>query len=232
MLNVTIILAAGLRKNRNTERPCVLDLVNHFPVIYYHIKNALAMDSLHILIVVGKYKDIIQDMVRELFPNCNKIHFIQQKYETRHNQIKAQGTAHAIKTCLSFFEENNVYFETNVLIMSGEGALLSLNDLYKLVNKPYSCSILTKHVIDPTGYGRIVMNDDNMRIDKIIEEKQCTNRERNIKHINCGVYNIQLGVLYKFIPLIKNSNNRQEYCLTDIVEIANDSFIDFINVTI
>ena len=56
---LTIILAAGLKLNHKTKLPSVLDNVNGKPWLFYHIKQALTIKSTHILVVVGKYRNII-----------------------------------------------------------------------------------------------------------------------------------------------------------------------------
>ena len=139
-----------------------------------------------------------------------------------HNTIKTRGTADAIKCCLPFLLSNRILFETSVLIMHGNGSLLSINTIKRLLCT--TNSILVAEVEDPSGYGRIIMNADNT-IAKIVEDKDCTPEESSIKLINYGAYNIHLGVLNKFIHDITNKNKRKEYYLTDIVEIASKNFV-------
>ena len=56
---LTIILAAGLQLNSVTRLPSVLDTIHDKPQIFYHIKQALTIKSTHILIVLGKYRNLI-----------------------------------------------------------------------------------------------------------------------------------------------------------------------------
>jgi bifunctional UDP-N-acetylglucosamine pyrophosphorylase/glucosamine-1-phosphate N-acetyltransferase len=219
---LTIILAAGLKLNHRTKLPSVLDNVNGKPWLYYHIKQALTIKSTHILIVVGKYRNLIESIIEPYFVGMRQIYYIDQMEDCIHNTIKTRGTADAIKCCLPFLLSNRILFETSVLIMHGNGSLLSINTIKRLLCT--ANSILVAEVEDPSGYGRIIMNADNT-IAKIVEDKDCTPEESCIKLINYGAYNIHLGVLNKFIHDITNKNKRKEYYLTDIVEIASKNFV-------
>ena len=219
---LTIILAAGLKLNHKTKLPSVLDNVNGKPWLYYHIKQALTIKSTHILIVVGKYRNIIEPIIEPYFVGMRQIHYIDQIEDSIHNTIKTRGTGDAIKCCLPFLLKNRILFETSVLIVHGNGPLLSINTINKMLST--ANSILVAKVENPCGYGRIIMNTDNT-IAKIVEDKECTPEESGIKLINYGAYNIPLGVLNKFIPDLTNRNKRKEYCFTDIVEIASKNFV-------
>ena len=219
---LTIILAAGLKLNHKTKLPSVLDNVNGKPWLFYHIKQALTIKSTHILIVVGKYRNIIEPIIEPYFVGMRQIHYIDQIEDSIHNTIKTRGTGDAIKCCLPFLLTNRILFETSVLIVHGNGPLLSINTINKMLST--ANSILVAKVENPIGYGRIIMNTDNT-IAKIVEDKECTPEESGIKLINYGAYNIPLGVLNKFIPDLTNRNKRKEYCFTDIVEIASKNFV-------
>lgn len=220
---LTIILAAGLKLNHKTKLPSVLDNVNGKPWLFYHIKQALTIKSTHILIVVGKYRNIIEPIIEPYFVGMGQIHYIDQIEDSIHNTIKTRGTGDAIKCCLPFLLSNRILFETSVLIVHGNGPLLSINTINKLLCT--ANSILVAKVENPSGYGRIVMNPDNT-IAKIVEDKECTPEESGIKLINYGAYNIPLGVLNKFIPDLTNKNKRKEYYFPDIAEIASKHFVN------
>jgi len=220
---LTIILAAGLKLNHKTKLPSVLDSVNGKPWLFYHIKQALTIKSTHILIVVGKYRNIIEPIIEPYFVGMRQIHYIDQMEDSIHNTIKTRGTGDAIKCCLPFLLSNRILFETSVLIVHGNGPLLSINTINKLLCT--ANSILVAKVENPSGYGRIIMNPDNT-IAKIVEDKECTPEESGIKLINYGAYNIPLGVLNKFIPDLTNKNKRKEYYFPDIAEIASKNFVN------
>jgi bifunctional UDP-N-acetylglucosamine pyrophosphorylase/glucosamine-1-phosphate N-acetyltransferase len=222
---LTIILAAGLQFNPLTKMPSLLDTINKKPRLLYHIKQALSIHSSHILIVVGKYRNIIEPMIKPYIIGMSQIHYIDQPEDIHMNATKVRGTGDAIKCCMPFLLKNQILFETNILIIHGNGSLLNSKVIYQLMRVPNT--ILVAKMNNPSSYGRIILNSDNT-IAKIVEDKECTEEEKQIKMVNYGFYNIQLGVLNKFIPALTNKNKCNEYYLTDIVEIASKNFVSMI----
>ena len=78
----------------------------------------------------------------------------------------------------------------------------------------------TVELESPKGYGRIVRV--NNKFSSIVEEKETTPDERQIREVNTGIIAIQENVLRKYISLIKNNNQKKEYYLTDIIKILID----------
>lgn len=225
---VTIILAGGLGKRMKSDIPKVLHLVDAKPMIYYPIQHALDLGCNHILIVVGKYKQLIQTTIEYWFPERKQVfeYIIQQEIiDPGTGIIKVQGTGDAVKCCLPFFIENKIIYETKVLILSGDVPLLSKETISGLLSHDTN-TLLVTNAENPFGCGRIFYADestpDKLKISHIVEEKDCTEEERKNTIINCGVYNIQAQVLLYCIPLIKNENKNQEYYLTDLIHIAGE----------
>jgi len=219
---ITIIMAGGLGKRMNSPIPKVLHLVKDKPMIYYVIQKALEINSTHILIIVGKYKDLIQKEIESLFSatDYSRIVYIDQPEVLINEELKVQGTGDAIKCCIPFLVSNNINPESNVIILSGDVPLIEKDTIENLLLKQNT--LLITSLEHPTGCGRIIFSEDRQHILKIVEEKDCTEEERNIKHVNCGIYNLTAKNIIEYIPLIKNENKNQEYYLTDIVElIAN-----------
>ena len=206
---IAIILAGGLGKRMHSSLPKVLHIINNNPMIYYAIHNALSVGATKILIVVGKHKDIIKSQVDEYFQNNSNIVYIDQP--------EPLGTGHAIKCCMDYLITSQIPMETNILILSGDVPLIKMSTIDSLLLKPNS--ILITETDTPKGCGRIIFNAD-LTIKKIIEEKDCSDFERHIQFINCGIYNLTMRTLLNTIPHIRNNNKSAEYYLTDFVEIA------------
>ena len=79
---------------------------------------------------------------------------------------------------------------------------------------------------DPSGYGRIVRDDD--KFTKIVEHKDANSEQLEIMEINSGIYMFDSKVLCEKILLIKNNNNQQEYYLTDIFDFVDKDNISVI----
>lgn len=220
----TIIMAGGLGKRMNSPLPKVLHKIGEFPMIYYVVKQAIQLGSQNILIVVGKYKDIIQQTLESFFTagQLEQIHYILQpeiKYEN--GDEKVGGTGHAILCCLPFFTKNQFDTESNVFILSGDVPLLreeTLVELYETSRSSKNSLLITKSR-NPTGCGRVFF-DDSRNVTKIVEEKDCTMEQRENKYVNCGIYCVTVDTLLKCVPFIKNNNKSGEYYLTDMLELA------------
>ena len=222
---LTIILAAGLKLNSITNLPIVLDSINEKPRLFYHIKQALSIRSSHVLIVVGKYRNIIENVIEPYFIGTHQIHYIDQLEDFHMNAAKVRGTGDAIKCCMPFLLSNQISFETNVFILHGDAPLLSSKTINRMLCTPNT--ILVANIDNPSGYGRIILNPDNTIV-KIVEDKECTDEQRRIKWVNYGAYNTHLGVLAKFLPMLTNKNKRKEYYFTDIIELGSKNLLSMI----
>jgi bifunctional UDP-N-acetylglucosamine pyrophosphorylase/glucosamine-1-phosphate N-acetyltransferase len=81
-----------------------------------------------------------------------------------------------------------------------------------------SVVLVTTHLDEPYGYGRIVENQQGI-FQKIVEEKDGSVEERKIQKVNAGIYCFPSQILCDFIGLVTNQNAQHEYYLTDVVEI-------------
>ncbi len=203
MLN-TIVLAGGKGTRMKSSLPKVchkisgLELINH---VFYQ------MDKLNINdhIVVTGYKS---DYVKKSIKSKNNTIFTLQETQ--------MGTADAVKTTLDYIKDNQDY-----IILNGDAPMIqssTINAIYhEYLKNKNTVFLLTTALDNPSGYGRVVL--DNEKVKKIIEEKDCTDEEKNINVVNTGMYIIKGVYLKRYIPLIKNDNNQKEYYLTDIIEM-------------
>jgi len=208
---VAVIMAGGLGKRMESSLPKVLHKISGIPMICHLLLKLKVLKHLinikKIIIVVGKYKDIIKLEI-EKYDQMPEIEYVIQD--------EPLGTGHAIKCCINELSE---FPDSDVLILSGDVPLLQQNTMNKLINMDEKVKLITTILSDPTGYGRIVKNSE--KFEKIVEQKDCNKRELEIKEINCGIYAIKSEYLCKYLPDLKNNNSQGEYYLTDIIEIIN-----------
>ena len=206
---VAVIMAGGLGKRMESSLPKVLHKISGIPMICHLLLKLKVLKHLinikKIIIVVGKYKDIIKLEI-EKYDQMPEIEYVIQD--------EPLGTGHAIKCCINELSE---FPDSDVLILSGDVPLLQQNTMNKLINMNEKVKIITTRINDPTGYGRII--EVNEKFDKIVEQKDCNKRELEVKEINCGIYAIKSDYLCKYLPYLKNNNSQNEYYLTDIIEI-------------
>ena len=206
---VAIIMAGGLGKRMESNTPKVLHKVGGIPMINHILLNLKEISTFvnleKVIIVVGKYKDQIKDIIEELV-DLPKIVYVMQEVP--------QGTGHAIMCCKNELVEHP---HSNVLILSGDVPLLSTYTMKNLLSMKSDVKLIITKMDDPTGYGRIVINDGIF--EKIVEQKDCSKQELEIVEINGGIYCIKSNLLCKYLSYLRNDNNQSEYYLTDIIEI-------------
>ena len=206
---VAIIMAGGLGKRMESNTPKVLHKVGGIPMINHILLNLKEISTFvnleKVIIVVGKYKDKIKDIIEELV-DLPKIVYVMQEVP--------QGTGHAIMCCKNELVEHP---HSNVLILSGDVPLLSTYTMKNLLSMKSDVKLIITKMDDPTGYGRIVINDGIF--EKIVEQKDCSKQELEIVEINGGIYCIKSNLLCKYLSYLRNDNNQSEYYLTDIIEI-------------
>jgi bifunctional UDP-N-acetylglucosamine pyrophosphorylase/glucosamine-1-phosphate N-acetyltransferase len=193
----------------NSQKHKALHKVKGESMIVLLLKEVLLLSPAKIIIVVGNAKKEIEKEITNKIKS-NLIEYIDQPVPL--------GTADAVKCCLSFIQSSDC------LILNSDTPLLKFETLFEI----YSTFVKTKsellitgiHLSDPTGNGRLLINGNIL--ERIIEEKECDDVQKQIKLVNCGIYFSKRHVLMKYIPLIKNNNNQKEYYLTDIVELCKN----------
>ena len=206
---VAVIMAGGLGKRMESEIPKVLHNVDGMPMIVRILKNLKSFGPLEkIVIVVGKYKDQIKNVIDSYILNLN-IHYVIQD--------PALGTGHALMCCK---DELEMCRDSDVLILSGDVPLLSVETMQNLINMDYDVKLISTILNKPYGYGRIIkVNNEFVRI---VEEKDATMEEKSITQVNGGIYCIKSALLCNNFKYLHNDNNQSEYYLTDMIEIIKE----------
>lgn len=204
-----IILAAGKGTRMKSDLPKPMHEVAGKPILDWIIQANLDAGAQQIIVVVAKNSPIIK-----MFHN-SKLEFIQQ--------INQLGTADAVKTALPIVKNDKV------IILPGDAPLIKSETLKKLANQNENTSLVS-YLKNPTGYGRVVTDLNQNVIQKIIEEKDATNKEKEIKLINAGIYTFNKNDLEK-IEGLNNNNAGLEFYLTDlapgtkIIEVDNQEIL-------
>lgn len=203
-----IILAAGIGKRMNSNIPKCAIKLNGKSMINYIIETCLECEFNDIYVVVGHNKDYL---INEIKYSVNYV--IQEK------QL---GTGHAVLCCEQCFKNK----EGIVIILNGDTPLIDSDIINNLINyhlnKHNDFTIVSTILNDPLQYGRVYVKDGYVK--KIIEYKDCNNNQKKINKINCGLYCINLEILFNGLKLIKNNNNVKEYYFTDLIEILEQDY--------
>lgn len=205
-------MAGGLGKRMNSNIPKVLHKFNNKPMIVHTIENSLLINPNKILIVVGKYYELIKQTINQYI---QKDKLFNIEYVLQDTPL---GTGHALLCAKEKLYNNYINSNNKLLILSGDTPLIDIKIMNNMIDDLKNFKICTTSLQNPYGYGRIV-NIQNSNYTKIIEEKDCTNEQKIINKINCGIYSIKISLLLKYIDKLTNNNNQSEYYLTDLVEI-------------
>ncbi|MFV0519936.1 MAG: bifunctional UDP-N-acetylglucosamine diphosphorylase/glucosamine-1-phosphate N-acetyltransferase GlmU [Lachnospirales bacterium] len=202
---MSIILAAGTGTRMNSNNHKVLHKIFDKTLIQYVVDAVNNVNSYKNCVIVG----YMADEVMENLKAYSNIEFPVQKEQ--------KGTGHAVLMAEQFIDA-----DSDVLILCGDTPLLTSEMLETLVKyhqeNNNDITLGTCNIPNPYGYGRIYREND--KIKKIVEHKDCTESQLDIKEINTGVYIFKGSVLKNTLGKITNNNSKGEYYLTDTIEIA------------
>ncbi len=197
-----IILAAGKGKRMQSALPKVLHPLAGKSLLEHVMGTASNLSPRSIAVVYGHGGDQVLDHFGEFHPI-----WVQQSEQL--------GTGHAARLALAELPEVD-----RVLVLYGDVPLIELDTLRALLacgNAPLA--LLTVKLADPTGYGRIV-RDEQGQITRIVEHKDADSDELRINEVNTGILAGDYAKLSEWIQRIGNANSQKEYYLTDIVGMA------------
>ena len=198
------ILAAGKGTRMTSCKPKALQTLAGRTLIE-HILGTLVEASIDDVIIIHS-PEAKKDFKNKIAPS-GKINYIQQE--------EALGTAHALKTALPHVASDNL------LVLLGDVPLLSQRTIEKLKEQTLDNDlvVLTGEVENPSGYGRIIKDKDGKPI-AIIEELDCDEAQKEIKEVNSGIMAFNTTTAKNLIEKIKPNPKKNEYYLTDAIEIA------------
>jgi len=200
-----VILAAGKGTRMQSECPKVLHQIAGRPLAAYPLRLAQELGCESTVMVIGHESE----RVRQSFAG-DEVIFIEQRQQL--------GTGHALQVAQAGLKD----FHGTILLLCGDVPLLRRQTLENMlcehVNAQADVSVLTSIVDNPAGYGRIVRN--GAEIEGIVEHKDASEGQREIKEINTGIYAFSAPLAFELIQQLSNDNAQGEYYLTDIISLA------------
>ena len=200
-----VVLAAGKGTRMKSGVPKVLHSVAGIPLIDHVLRAAAPLNPVSTVIVLGHQAD----QVRNSIGIRMGLSFAVQEPQL--------GTGHALLQA----EPDLQQARGTVVLLSGDVPLLRASTLRALVERHEAAgataTVLTADVPAPDGYGRIVRKEG--RIAAIVEHKDASAAEREIREINSGIYAFDVGPLFGALREIGSANAQGEYYLPDLVTI-------------
>lgn len=201
-----VILAAGQGKRMRSSLPKVLHPIAGRPMLAHAIASAQAIAGQHeTVIVLGHGGDLVQSYLEKSGTTVKTA-----------NQLEQKGTGHAVLQAADLLDDAK-----DTLILYGDVPLIQTATLEKLAKlaSTGALALLTQQMSNPTGYGRIVRNQDG-GIQSIVEEKDASPEIRAITEINTGLMALPTAHLKRWLRALTPNNAQGEYYLTDIIEMA------------
>ena len=198
-----VILAAGKGTRMRSKLPKVLHTLAGKAFLQHVIDTSSALQADNIMLVVGHGAEAVKANIQG-----NNLSFVEQTEQL--------GTGHAVMQTQDQLRDDAV-----VLILYGDVPLTQQDTLQGMLEKvtENSMALLTFNMDDPTGYGRIV-RDENDHVVAIVEQKDATEVQQQISEVNTGVMAIWGQHLKQWLPKLSNNNAQGEYYLTDVIAMA------------
>jgi bifunctional UDP-N-acetylglucosamine pyrophosphorylase/glucosamine-1-phosphate N-acetyltransferase len=197
-----LVLAAGLGKRMHSSLPKVLHPLAGRPLLAHVLDTARELSPRKIVVVHGHGAEQVQ----KSFP--------EEKIEWA-LQAEQLGTAHAAMQAMP-----HVSADADVLLLYGDVPLVRAATLKRLLDAAGDgLALLTAELADPAAYGRVV-RDAAGRVKRVVELRDASPAEREIREINAGFYALSARRLAAWLKKIDNRNAQKEYYLTDLVALA------------
>ncbi|MDP2892560.1 MAG: bifunctional UDP-N-acetylglucosamine diphosphorylase/glucosamine-1-phosphate N-acetyltransferase GlmU [Bacillota bacterium] len=198
---MAVIMAAGEGKRMKSKFPKPLFTLCGRPMLEYILEAACEATGAKPVIIVGK------DGQQIFSGYAERADFAVQEVQ--------RGTGHAVMMARKYLEKGPEL----VLVIAGDTPLIAAKTLKRLIAAAgnASAAVLTAKFQDPSGYGRIIRNGD--QVAKIIEERDCSPKEKAINEINASMYCFKTKKLLAALDGLENDNAQGEYYLTDCIAI-------------
>ncbi|MDW3136428.1 bifunctional UDP-N-acetylglucosamine diphosphorylase/glucosamine-1-phosphate N-acetyltransferase GlmU [Vibrio sp. 1288] len=199
-----VILAAGKGTRMHSNMPKVLHTLAGKPMAKHVIDTCTGLGAQNIHLVFGHGGDQMQTTLAE-----EPVNWVLQAEQL--------GTGHAVDQASPKFEDDE-----KVLVLYGDVPLISSETIENLLDAQPTggIALLTVILDNPTGYGRIIRK--NGPVVAIVEQKDATEEQKQIKEINTGVMVATGGDLKRWLSGLNNNNAQGEYYLTDVIAAAHD----------
>ena len=223
-----IVLAAGEGTRMRSQRPKPLHLICGRPMVMHVIHSLSGVQPTQTVIVVGHGADQVTARVTNDSPSWANVSFA--------SQVVQRGTGDAVSVGLTSLDQSVATTAasdrlaehddmSSILVLPGDTPLLRRETIDNLVAQHeasgHAATVLVAQLDDPTGYGRVVRSKDG-KVLRIVEQRDASDEERQIKEINTSIYAFRRDLLGPALRRVTPNNAQSEYYLTDVVAVLAD----------
>ncbi|MDQ2678876.1 MAG: NTP transferase domain-containing protein [Actinomycetota bacterium] len=207
-----IVLAAGEGSRMRSERPKPLHRLCGKPMLVYVLESLVEVPVGRAAVVVGHKAEWVTKKMQEHAHDV-ELEFVEQRVQ--------RGTGDATLVGLVGLPDDDDV-EGDVIVLIGDAPLLRSSTVAALLDHHRStgaaATVLTAHMDDPTGYGRIVRGRDD-KVARIVEQRDASPEELALTEVNTSIYCFRRSLLAPALRRIEPDNSQGEYYLTDAVEV-------------
>lgn len=189
----------------DSSRAKVMFPIGGVPMIHHVVERALQCRPDRVIAIIGFNREAVRESLSGAFGD--RVEFAEQ--------LEQLGTGHAVMQAMPLLRD----FSGDILVLSGDVPLLSYQTIGDLWDnhtvRGATGTVLTVIANDPTGYGRVIRNADGS-VSHIVEHRDASEQEREVKEINSGIYLFDADGLRKALANLNNHNAQNEYYLTDV----------------
>ena len=204
---LAIVMAAGKGTRMKSKKSKLVHKIYGKEIIRRAVENVKRAGIEEVITVVGYQKEQIEEVLKDTV-----------KYAIQDEQL---GTGHAVIQAAKLLEGR----KGKVLVLNGDHPIMRPETLRNLVDvsnqRGESATILTMVHDNILPYGKII-HDESGNIKQIIEHKDCTIEQQQIREVNLGMYCFDIEQLQIALKELKNDNVQKEYYLTDVIKIMYD----------
>ena len=199
-----LVLAAGKSTRMKSKRPKALHLLLGKPLLRWATEAAQGAGAVRTVLVVGHQAEQVQSAMGA------ELEYVLQ--------AEQKGTGHAVQMAEALLSD----WDGPLLVLPGDAPLLSDSLLEALIahhtHSGAAATLLTARLDNAGAYGRVV-RDSEGRVRAIVEARDATPEQLEIREIGTSVYAFEPSALFQALRQITPQNAQGEHYLTDVVSL-------------
>lgn len=215
-----IVLAAGQGTRMRSERPKPLHYLCGRPMLAHVLASLVDLPLGKTVVVVGHGAERVTKKLPELAPPgvAARLEFVEQRIQ--------RGTGDAVSVALTAHNHDDDDDIATAVVLPGDTPLVQRETITAFVAAHEAsgdaATVLTAHLADPTGYGRVVRTKDG-RVSHIVEQRDASLEELAVDEVNTSIYCFRLDLLRPALRRLTPDNTQGEYYLTDVVGVLRSA---------
>jgi bifunctional UDP-N-acetylglucosamine pyrophosphorylase/glucosamine-1-phosphate N-acetyltransferase len=201
-----VVMAAGKGTRMKSRLPKVLQQLAGVPLVQHVLATAAQLQARSAVVITGHGAEAVEAALTSV-ASPTALRFVRQEPQL--------GTGHAVQQAVPALADDGL-----VVVLSGDVPLTQAETLQALISASGGTrlALLTIAFDDPTGYGRIVRQGD--QVQAIVEQKDANEAQRQLKEVYSGIMAVPARLLKGWLARLDNQNAQAEYYLTDVVKFA------------